>query len=350
MRIINNEIQFEKEDKFFLQRYGGSAAKEMFLRHREKTDAPFIRDVTQLCGCIGIRRTTLFKLLRSSKSNYEKITLYKKSGGTRKIYAPCATLKYVQQRILSQILRYMPVSRYATAYVEGRSLRENATPHIAKKYLLKMDITDFFGSITFQQVMSSAFNANYFPKHIGYILTSLCCKDDFLPQGAPTSPCLSNIVMKNFDEAIGSWCEERGISYSRYSDDLTFSADTKLFHVYEKVCSMLGEMGFEVNRKKTKFITNASRQSVTGIVVNEKTSIPREYKRKLRQEIFYVLKYGVEDCIIKREDVKYVEGHYIDWRRYLAQLQGKVEYVLGVEPDNAWFQKARADLRRVDIR
>ncbi len=86
----------------------------------------------------------------------------------------------------------------------------------------------FFGSITYLQVISSAFNSKMYPAQIGAILTSLCCKDDVLPQGAPTSSALSNIVMKNFDDILGNWCREKYITYTRYCDDLTFSADIPL--------------------------------------------------------------------------------------------------------------------------
>ena len=106
-----------------------------------------------------------------------------------------------------------------------------------------------------------------------------------LPQGAPTSPTISNIIMKDFDNAVGQWCEENKISYTRYCDDLTFSADIPLQNLHFKVCDMLNRWGFEVNESKTKFISNASCQRVTGLTVNEKVTIPKEYKRNLRQEI-----------------------------------------------------------------
>ena len=151
---------------------------------------------------------------------------------------------------------------------------------LEKKNLLKLDITDFFGSISFEQVLCAAFNTRYVSKQVGFLLTSLCCKNDALPQGSPTSPALSNIVMRRFDDQIGRWCNQRQITYTRYCDDMTFSADRPLYGVYKKVKTMLREMGFELNESKTHFISNADRQTVTGLVVNEKLSIPSSYKRK----------------------------------------------------------------------
>ena len=347
MLLKNNEVRFEEHDLFFLKKHGLKQATKLFLEHYKKTSVPFIRDTTQLSAYLGVRRKTLHNVVRCVNDHYARIAVPKSNGGTRILYAPSSCIKEMQRSILRHILRYIPVSHYATAYVEGRSLRDNAAPHVGKKYLLKMDITDFFGSISFSQVLSSAFNSNYFPKQIGYLLTTICCRKDFLPQGAPTSPALSNIVMKSFDENIGAWCKERGITYTRYCDDLTFSSDSELYHVFKKASAMLEEMGFEVNEKKTGFITNASRQSVTGIVVNEKISIPRDYKRQLRQEVYYVLKYGLEESIMMQGRIEFAPTDYIDGQRYLMQLIGKVDYVLSIEPDNVWFENAKQQLLNV---
>ena len=118
-----------------------------------------------------------------------------------------------------------------------------------------------------------------------------------LPQGAPTSPALSNLVMRNFDTNMARWCQRRAIVYTQYCDDLTFSADRPLFAVYSKAKNMLAEMGFDLNEAKTHFITNAGRQSVTGLTVNEKVSVPAGYKRSLRQEVYYALRFGLADGI-----------------------------------------------------
>ncbi len=344
MRLNGKNIVFESSDMPFLKKHGLEAATDLVKEHFNTTNMPFIRDTYQLAGVLGIRRRALFKLLRNINTFYKEISIPKKSGGVRRLFAPCGTLRATQTQILRHILRNGPVSRYATAYVKGKSLADNASPHIGKKYLLKMDITDFFGSITFVQVLSAAFPSTVFPKQIGVMLTELCTRKEALPQGAPTSPAISNLVMKNFDNIMGDWCEKQGISYTRYCDDLTFSSDSSLYHVYEKAASMLASMGFEINKKKTHFVTNAVRQSVTGIVVNEKLSVPRDYKRELRQEIHYALTYGVESalCCLGRASKTYEAQE-----RYLNTLIGKAEYVLSVEPQNRWFYEAKQKLLRL---
>lgn len=214
-----------------------------------------------------------------------------------------------------------------------------------KKNLLKLDITDFFGSISFEQVLCAAFNTRYVSKQVGFLLTSLCCKNDALPQGSPTSPALSNIVMRRFDDQIGRWCNQRQITYTRYCDDMTFSSDRPLYGVYQKVKKMLFEMGFELNEAKTHFISNADRQTVTGLVVNEKLSIPSSYKRNLRQEIYYTLKFGIEDSIVHGNRLNFLEGGQpIRCPTYMTHLIGSVQYVLQIEPENRWFLNAKQKL------
>ena len=258
---------------------------------------------------------------------------------------PDDELKVIQRRILRQILMKFSSSEYASAYVRRRTLSHHAAPHVGKRYLLKLDIADFFGSIRFDQVHRSVFHSGYFPKQIGVMLTKLCCFHGVLPQGAPTSPAISNLVMKQFDRNMGRWCASRGIAYTRYCDDMAFSGKRPLYPVYEKAKAMLEEMGFTLNEQKTRFVSNAGRQSVTGLTVNEKISVSREYKRRLRQEIYYALKFGAADSILKAEHRDFICEGKPDAERYLQHLIGKVQFVLQLEPGNIWFREAINQLK-----
>ena len=218
--------------------------------------------------------------------------------------------------------------------------------HCGKTYLLKMDIRDFFGSIRFEQVYNAAFHRGYFPVQIGAMLTSLCCYQERLPQGAPTSPALSNLVMRHFDEAMGAWCKARNITYTRYADDLTFSSDRPLYDAYAKAKSFLESMGFEVNEKKTCFVTHASRQTVTGLVVNgDHPTVSREYRRALRQELYYVEKHGVADAILRGGRDAFIEDGKPQVHRYLDHLEGRVLYVIRSKKGQTYFLNARKMLR-----
>ena len=340
MFIIDNEIHFVRSDMNFVSKFGVELASEMVFEYRSRNHLPFIYDTYQLSHFLDLRRNSLFRLTRNCNDSYRLITIKKKNGHDRIINAPNRMLKWVQSDIARFILNNIPISKYATAYHKGATLVDNAVAHCGKKYLLKLDLSDFFGSITFMQVYSAAFNSNYFPKQIGVMLTQLCCLDDVLPQGAPTSPAISNIVMKNFDDIIGEWAKKNDISYTRYCDDITFSSNKPLYKAYVKAKSMLEKRGFTLNKKKTHFIINASRQTVTGLTVNETPKVSRDYKRKLRQEIYFGLKFGFQDCI------KYTNKE-VTPISYINQLLGKTNFVLQVEPENAYFLKAKKELERV---
>ncbi len=346
MRIHNFTVSFEKQDAHFLKKYGYFKATRMVFQRANRTNMPFIHDTYQLAHVLGMTRRDLFRLSRSLDRRYRTLKLKKANGKWRTLHEPDAVLKQAQIFILHDILRYAPVSRYATAYIAGKSLRDNALPHVGHRYLLKLDITDFFDSVTYQQILSAAFNSKLYPQQIGAMLTAFCCRNERLPQGAPTSPTLSNLVMRRFDDALGGWCAERGITYTRYCDDLTFSADVPLYAVYQKACGMLAEMGFEVNRRKTHFITSATRQSVTGLTVNEKVSVPSDYKRALRQEIYYAVRFGLRDAIVSGGRTAYIEDGRPQIERYYHHLKGCANYVVQIEPQNVWFREA---LGRLDV-
>lgn len=345
MRIAKNKIIFEHSDRAFLQKVGVVYAAEMVLDYKTVNATPFIYDADQLSRFFMLGKKDLFSLLKNIDAAYRPILLQKKNGKSRQIYAPNDRLKHCQKRILQDILTKLPVSEYATAYRKGGTLLKNTAPHVGKRYILKLDITDFFGSICFEQVYSAAFHTGYYPKQVGVMLTKLCCRKNALPQGAPTSPALSNLVMRNFDNSIGKWCKKRGIAYTRYCDDMTFSADAPLFAVYQKAKGMLNEMGFSLNERKTHFLTDAGRQSVTGLTVNEKVAVPRGYKQALRQEIYYALKFGAAESILHADRKVFMTDDVPNPEAYCNSLLGRVGFVLQIEPGNTWFQTAFEQLK-----
>ena len=335
--LVYKTIVFERSDMPFVEKQGALKASEMAKEYTDTHPTPFIYDTVQLAGVLHMDCKDMFDVIHKKESHYKTIKYRKKNGGTRTITAPDRTLVMIQRRILHFILDKMNPSSYATAYHSGSTLYDNAKPHVGKKYILKLDITDFFGSITFRQVLSSAFNSKVYNKQIGYLLTEFCTLNDALPQGAPTSPAISNLVMKQFDENIGSWCKAHKVSYTRYCDDMTFSADEPLFNVYIKVRKMLREMGFSLNEEKTRFVSSGRRQTVTGLTVNEKVSVPREYKREIRQIMHYVEKYGFDEKVCSSMGCK-------SFYESASTLTGRIQYVLQIEPENKFFREARKTL------
>lgn len=331
----------------FVKKFGLIATTEMILDYKKKNSVPFIYDAFQLSQFLDISNKQVYRAVRNCDKTYSYVTIKKKNGNDRMLLVPGKQLKRIQRIILRRILNKIPVSEYATAYKKGATLYSNASPHTNKKYLLKLDITDFFYSIDFLTVYRFVF-IKYYPKQISYMLTKLCCKNGFLPQGAPTSPALSNLVLKSFDDYIGEWCKKRGVTYTRYCDDMTFSGDRPLSDVYKKVKNVLDKNGFDLNENKTVFVSSGNRQSVTGLTVNEKVNVSKDYKRKLRQEIYYALKFGFEDAIIKSDNKNFItveNGVEIaESMKYQDSLIGRVNYVLQIEPDNAWFRTKAKEL------
>jgi len=271
----------------------------------------------------------LYGISNNIDSNYEEIIIKKKKGGLRFLNEPSKTLKQIQKNILSNVLVDRITSRYATAYKRKHSLTTNALPHVNKKIILKLDIENFFDNINFIKVYKYVFNECLYPKKLGVLLTNLCLFNNKLPQGAPTSGYISNLVLRNFDEAVGKFCNSKNISYTRYSDDMTFSGDFNVKEVISFVSKLLFEEGFKLNKSKIKVVNKGTRQQITGVVVNEKLSIRKNYKRKIRQEIYYIKKHGI-DSHLSKMGIK-------EKTLYLRKLLGKINFVLQVESNNKEF-------------
>jgi hypothetical protein len=191
-------------------------------------------------------------------------------------------------------------------------------------------------------VYLAAFPRAYFPPQAAALLAGLCCYEGYLPQGAPTSAAVSNLILKPFDEHMGKWCCERAVVYTRYCDDMTFSGDFDAAAVLRKARNFLFTIGFELNERKTRIIENSGRQTVTGVVVNEKPQVSRKYRDRLRQELYYLEKYGAASHLEKLDDPRFPPGQE---KCYLTTLLGRVRYVLQINPQDAYFKEAIKRIR-----
>ena len=268
----------------------------------------------------------LYTIANNNKKYYTTKYILKKDGGKRKLLIPNNYLKSIQKNILNNVLNGLRVSNYVKSYLKGVSLVDNAKEHINKKIILKLDIKDFFNSIDFEALYKVLPN-EVLPPSVKVLILKLCTYDDYLPQGAPTSPMLSNLVLKHFDNYIGKYCSDLNINYTRYADDLTFSGDFNYKLLINKVRAYLENMGFNLNMKKTKVIKNYEKQIVTGIVVNKKINISKNYKDKIRQEMYYINKYGIDS------HVKYLN---VDKREYINSLKGRINYVYNTLKDEKY--------------
>ena len=298
------------------------------------------RELSSLERDLGISAKTLYAVSNNISKHYHKAKLPKKSGGIRNLSVPDEVMKSIQRRIADVLLIHMPISRYAKAYRFGSSTLRNAKHHVGKQVVLKLDILHFFDSIRYSTVKDKVFPEEIYAEPLRILLTMLCYHKDALPQGAPSSPAITNIILYEFDELVGQWCREKGIAYTRYCDDMTFSGDFDPAEVIRFVRLELKKMGFLLNEQKTRIQHPGQHQSVTGIVVNEKLSIPADYRRKLRQELYYCRKFGFQEHLQKT-------GLEIPEDTYRMQLLGKVNYVLQVHPDDGDMHEARKWLQQL---
>ena len=288
------------------------------------------RELSSLENDLGYSAKMMYSLSNAIRNHYHETSIPKGNGEYRKLFVPDEELKALQKRITDVILTRAEISPYATAYRIGGSPLKNAEPHVGHELLLKLDIRHFFDKITYALVRTYAFPSAVFSDSISTLLTTLCCFRDCLPQGAPSSPAISNIIMRDFDNVVGTWCSERNITYTRYCDDLTFSGAFDPSSLKQFVSDKLRSMGFFLNEKKTVCVRDGQKMSVTGIVVNHKATVSSSYRKRIRQEVFYCKKYGIQDHLKAK-------GSSESEAIYLRKLLGRINYVLSIDTANSEF-------------
>ncbi len=278
----------------------------------------------------------------ATRSHYVYFEVPKRTGGMRLLAAPHRELKAAQRWILTNVLAKLAVMDPAHGFVAGRSVVSNARPHVGRDVLLNCDLKDFFPTITFPRVRG-VFEAIGYSPAVATILALLCTESPrakvemdgkaywvavgprALPQGAPTSPALSNQVARGLDQRLAGVAGKLGWSYTRYADDLTFSAGARkreqIPWLIARVRHLAKEEGFELNAKKTRVQRAARRQDVTGVVVNDKPSLPREELRRLRAVLHGARATGLSAQ--NRESRPDFE----------AWIAGKIAYVHMIDPE-----------------
>jgi RNA-directed DNA polymerase len=237
---------------------------------------------------IGLTRSALENYVTFSDTNYNSFYIPKKKKGEKRVIdCPNANLKAIQRFFLRRYLNKIEVNKRVNGFVPKRGIKRNALFHMKKKYLLTIDIKDFFPSISQKKVFEVLYEI-YSDKAFALKIAKLCTYKRLLPQGAPTSPALSNLVFKGIDDKIMKYCNSEMVNYSRYADDLTFSSDNKnsLQYVYKFVNNLLYANGFNVNKKKTRYLSGKGKMSITGVYINSgKPKVNNQIKKQLRAEL-----------------------------------------------------------------
>ena len=280
--------------------------------------------------------------------------LRKKHGGYREITAPKGVLRGILNALNILLQTYDEPNPWAYGFVCGRSVVDNARPHVGKRYILNLDLKDFFPSITRQQVadclMAEPFGFSSLAAKLVSGLATVRTKnnEEVLAQGFATSPTLSNFICREMDKEIASIATAQGITFTRYADDLTFSADTDILRsqgeLVQQVKAIVERYVFRLNEEKTHLQRRGRRQEVTGLMVTEKVNVSRRYVREIRSLLYIWERYGYEDaCQAAWKSYRQQHGKTKGHQHCVplnAVLRGKLNYMKMVRgADDPLYQR-----------
>lgn len=274
-------------------------------------------DVAQALGITVSRlRWLAFHTDAAARTHYVRFNVPKKSGGVRELSAPHRELAAAQRWILQNVLQRVPIHPAAHGFVRGRSIRSNAVPHVGQQVLVNLDLKDFFPTITFHRTCGAFQELGYSPA-VATVFALLCTESPrrtveyaskvlhvatgprALPQGACTSPAISNLISRRLDSRLTGLTRKLGWQYTRYADDLSFSApassdpDKQVGYLLARLRHIVRDEGFVVNESKTRVQKPHSAMTVTGIVVNQRPGIRRRDVRRLRAILHNANKHGL---------------------------------------------------------
>lgn len=234
--------------------------------------------------CLGVSPQLIWRMTVDSDRYYRSFQIRKKAGGKRRIDSPRVFLKVVQSFLADYVLDRLPIHSSVHSFAIGRSIVSNSANHVGKAFVGSIDIENFFGSITTESVEELLLRYGFHPAEAEAI-SKLSTKGGKLPQGAPTSPIISNAYLYEFDVVASKYCASRNLAYSRYADDLTVSGNDRsaINKALLYLQSRLREMyGLELNENKTRVSGRGGQQRVAGVVVNEFAAPPRKFRRMVR--------------------------------------------------------------------
>ncbi len=316
---------------------------------------PIAHDARDLAGLLGIELKALRWLTYHRRGaavvHYHRYEISKKTGGVRCISAPKAALARAQRWVFDEILRRLEPEPQAHGFVPGRSILTNAANHTGKAVVCNLDLKDFFPSITFRRV-KGLFRKLGYSEHVATLLALLCTEPPrvpveldgktyhvalgarVLPQGACTSPAITNALCRRLDRRLDGLARRHGFAYTRYADDLTFSGDNPraVGRLLKSIRSIVGDEGLTEHPTKTHVMRRSGRQEVTGLTVNDRPSVSRKDLRILRAILHNAARSGLES--------QNREGR----PDFAAHLCGRVEYACMVDPSRA--PELRAALAR----
>lgn len=307
-----------------------------------------IESINDLCGVLNISESYLNYLLFVKKNKYISFEIPKKNGGVRKISAPSLDLKIIQKRLANAIETNYDFLTVQHGFIKNRSCVTNALNHVGKRFILNIDLKNFFDTIHFGRVRGMFMNKPFnFSNRVATYLANLVCHNGLLPQGAPTSPIISNLICYDMDRRLDRLAKKNHCNYSRYADDITFSSNSEKFPeeiatyflgnviLSSKLLNIISggyTLGFKVNSAKTKLSRHMQRQEVTGIVVNKKLNLNKKYIKDLRAMLHSIEANGFVSTLSRYFGT--ITNEKTAKSRLFNLLYGKLNYLKMVRGSN----------------
>ena len=304
-----------------------------------------LRSPEAIAGLLEVKYNDLvYWIYRTpTTKRYTSFPVKKKSGTPRKIDAPTKNIKILQQK-LNQVLQSVYSPKHCVhGFAPERSVKTNALMHVEKRYVFNIDLKDFFPSINFGRFRGMFMGKPYnLPPKPATVLAHLCCFNGHLPQGAPTSPVISNMICAQMDSQLQRLAVANRCTYTRYADDMTFSTSRRTFptgiaivneldqvQFGNELCEIIHRNGFSIHPQKVWFKRQDRRQEVTGVTVNAFPNVQRKFINQIRAMLHAWKKYGLEGAQTHFE-TKYDYKHRAPWSqkpRFEQVLKGKIEYL-----------------------
>ena len=308
-----------------------------YLDRLNARSLPIIINLHHLAQLTDIKLKRLLFLCAKPEKNYRQFSIPKRRGGKREILAPNPEMLAAQRWILSNILQGLYVSDYCHSFTANKSIITNAKIHLGATRILKMDLKDFFPSINQRRVIS-LFRSIGYTRKIAVPLSQICCFDQQLPQGAATSPAISNLVAYRLDCRLAALAGKFDLNYSRYADDLTFSGSSLGKSTIRIITQIVRDEGFMENENKTVMLhSNNQKRVITGISVQgDKLKVPKKKKREIRSEVHNFL------------NNKDINTSFDNFQPYAQERTiGLLEFWLQVEPESTYAQQKLTQVRAV---
>lgn len=306
-----------------------------------------IRNIDELCNILNISKKQLNYILFVKKNKYSEFEISKKSGGVRKIMAPTSDLKRIQRRLADLLANSYSFLDVQHGFIKHRSCVTNASLHVGKRFVLNIDLENFFDTIHFGRVQGLFMNHPFnFNRQLATFIAKIVCENGKLPQGAPTSPVISNIICYKMDKDLEHLARKNRCCYSRYADDITISTNSDKFPsqiAYKwldeivlsnqliKIINGGYDTGFKINVSKTKLSKCMFHQEVTGITVNARLNLSKKYIKKIRVMLNSIKNNGFMETVKKNymnhrctsEEAKYKMFNIIQGKlNYLKMVRG----------------------------